>query len=231
MPPYVAYLVFGYVLDSIGDIAPNASIKVTTSIGNTTFTSDSTGLFLFDLAEIGYVSGETVKVSTIGPYNNELLDFTFVVEGFWREADITLALRTLAVDITGYSPPTILHSVGHKPITKENPLPNELVSSVDIAHGMKVDSDNAAYVKLIGSDGNPIKSVQQEENRLGSELVADVLTLVNTLESGNPVSVWVDLQLISSADYTVIHKSADSTIEFTGISPVGSQAIKVIYYV
>lgn len=110
-------------------------------------------------------------------------------------------------------------------------MPEQIISASGTQYGLVIDSDNAAYVKLIGSDGNPIKSVQQEENRLGSELATNVLTLVNTSESGNPVSVWVDTQLIVAADYTVTHKSALSTITFTGISPVGSQAIKVLYYV
>lgn len=68
---------------------------------------------------------------------------------------------------------------------------------------LKVDSDNAAYVKLIGSDGNPVKIAQVEENRLGSECngsdgaTGRVLTLANTSTSGGPVSVWVEDQLIS----------------------------------
>lgn len=143
--PYVAYLVFGYVLDSIGDVVSNATLKVT-SITTKSFTSDSDGIFIFDLATVGYVSGETVSVSVIDPFNNETLDFTFIVEGFWREANINLALRILAIDTTGGAQETILKSIGNKPITRDNPLPTE--NTADPIAGYAIagnDDENRIY--------------------------------------------------------------------------------------
>ncbi len=153
MPPYVAYLVFGYVLDSIGDIVPNASIKVKTSITTKSFSSDSDGIYLFDLATVGYVSGETVKVSVTGPSNNELLDFTFVVEGFWREADITLAVRTLAIDTTGGAQETILKSVGNNPITIDNPLPTKNTADPIAEYAIAGNDDNNRIYGYLKKNG------------------------------------------------------------------------------
>ncbi len=89
----------------------------------------------------------------------------------------------------------------------------------------------AKRVILVNSSGDIIKGTPIIEERSGVDLVADVLILQNTSESGNPVSVWVDLQLIATADYTVTHLSSSSTIEFTGISPGAGTEIKVRYYI
>ena len=92
------------------------------------------------------------------------------------------------------------------------------------------------YAQLVTSDGAIIKSVQLEENRLGNECDGSdgatdrTLTLTNTLESGNPVSIWVDGQLISQTDLTITHLSASSTVKFA-VEIFDSQAIKVLYYV
>ena len=123
MPPYASYLIFGYILNSDGNIVSNASIEITTSVGSKPYTSDSDGIYMVDLAEIGYVSGETVKVKVTEPYNNEYKNHTFVVSGDYSEENISLSIRTEAVKATDYSPKTILHSVGKKPITDDNPLP------------------------------------------------------------------------------------------------------------
>ncbi len=132
MPPYIAYLVFGRVFDSLGNIVPNVQLIVTTSVGDKTYHTNSDGIFLYDLAEVGYVSGETVTVDVTEPFNNETIEHTFVVDGFWNEENITLVLRTSGVNITGYSPPIILHSVGKKPITSENPLAVEIIGQSDV---------------------------------------------------------------------------------------------------
>ncbi len=131
MPPYIAYLVFGRVFNSLGNIISDAQLIVTTSVGDKTYHTNSDGIFLYDLAEVGYVSGETVTVDVTEPFNNETIEHTFVVSGFWNEENITLILRTSGVNTTGYSPPIILHSVGKKPITSDNPLAVEIIGQSD----------------------------------------------------------------------------------------------------
>ena len=130
--PTISYLVFGRVFDSLGNIISNAQLIVTTSVGDKTYHTNSDGIFLYDLAEVGYVSGEIVTVVVTEPFNNETKEHTFVVDGFWNEEDITLVLRTTGVNTTGYSPPIILHSVGKKPITSSNPLAVEIIGQSDI---------------------------------------------------------------------------------------------------
>lgn len=123
MPAYISYPVFGYIYDSLGSIVSNAELTVTTSVATRKYTSDSNGIYSYDLAQIGYTSGETVEVIVKDSYNNQYKEHTFVVSGFWNEEDITLSLRTEGVNVTGYSPRTILHSIGNNPITEDNRLP------------------------------------------------------------------------------------------------------------
>jgi len=131
MPPYIAYLIYGYIYDSLGNIVPSATLKVTTSIGTKSYSSNSDGMFLYDLAEIGYTSGETVSVEVTEPYNNEIKTHTFIVDGFWKNENITLILRTAGVNAVGYVTRPIIHSVGNKPITSDNPLPIEIIGQSD----------------------------------------------------------------------------------------------------
>lgn len=151
MPQYIAYLHYGYVYDSLGNIVPSAILKVTTSVGTKEYTTNSDGIFMYDLAEMGYVSGETVAVSVIEPYNNEIKSHTFVVEGFWKNEDITLILRTTGIDVVGYVQRPIIHSVGNKPITSDNPLPIEIIGQSDVIDLV----NNPSTVWNVRSDGQP----------------------------------------------------------------------------
>ena len=215
IPPFISFLVFGIVSNSQGNIISNAQLNVKTSLGEKNFFTDSNGLFLYDLADIGYADGETVTVNVTEPFNNEIQTQTYVVEDSFLEENIITELRTRVEKISELQTQNVLHSVGKKPITAENPLP----------------------IQLIGSDGNPVKITQQEENRLGSECTGSdgttgrVLTLTNTSESGSPVSVWVEDQLISQSDMTLSHKATSSTITFDNIEVFNGQTIKVLYYV
>lgn len=132
MPPFIAYLVYGYVRNSKGDVVPNATLKVETSVGNAIYTTDSDGIFLYDLAEIGYTSGETVEVKVTEPYNNEFKDHSYVVEGVSNTENIILSLRTDGVNAVGYVTRPILHSVGNEPVTRDNPLAIEIIGQSDV---------------------------------------------------------------------------------------------------
>ncbi len=152
--PQASYLVFGNVLNAIGDSVSNASLKVKTSLGEKTFTSDSNGIYMFDLAEVGYVAGGAVTIDVTDPFNNEFIQDSFIVEGMFREADITTEIRTLANDTTGGFTTTILHSVGGKPITSDNPLPTKDTADPLIEYMLAgEDSDNVifGYLKTNGA--------------------------------------------------------------------------------
>ncbi len=113
--------------------------------------------------------------------------------------------------------------------------------TADQLNGVKQDTvqwDAIAHrVILVNSAGDVVKATQLEENRAGSDCSGSdgatgrVLTLTNTAETGNPVAVWVEDQLIAIADYTVAHNAASSTITFDNIEVFDTDTIRVRYYV
>ncbi len=117
-----------------------------------------------------------------------------------------------------------------------NTYPLTFAMLVDF-QGNKITDVNPLPIKFVDSNGIRIKSVIQEENRSGSDASGSdgttgrSLTLQNTSESGAPVSVWVDDQIIAQADFTITHKSSSSTIVFDNINLFDSQTIRVTYYV
>ena len=95
----------------------------------------------------------------------------------------------------------------------------------------------ARRIITVDSSGNVIKATQISEDILGSECSGvdgtkgRVLTLQNTNESGNPVAIWVEDQLINSANYTVSHLSSSSTITFDNINIFDLDTIHVNYQI
>ncbi len=92
-------------------------------------------------------------------------------------------------------------------------------------------------VTLVTPSGQPIKATQQEENRLGSECSGSdgatgrILTLQNTSESGGPVAVWVEDQLINSSDVTFSHLASSSTLTFDNINIFNADTLRIRYYI
>jgi len=113
----------------------------------------------------------------------------------------------------------------------ENPIP-----SGDIIQKVFKNESNAIRVIIVNGNGDILKSIQQEENRSGTDCSGNdgdtnrILNLLNTSESGNPTSVWVDTQLIAQSDMTIVHNSSGSTITF-GVNIYNSQSIRVLYYI
>ncbi len=113
---------------------------------------------------------------------------------------------------------------------------NEKVPVPDQEQHTYENDAKAKRIVIVDGSGNIIKSSQIEENRLGSECSGSdgatnrVLTLANSSESGNPVAVWVEDQLINPTDYTTSHLSASSTITFS-INIYNTDTIKITYYI
>ncbi len=156
MTPFVSFLVFGKVFNFSGNIISNAKLIVTTSLGNKIVITDSNGLFLYDLAEIGYVVGETVTVNVTEPFNNEIQTQTYVVIGSFLEENITTELRTVAKGMTDYPIKAVLHSVGIKPITPENPLP--VIAETTLSEPEQVNTYNSN--KLLETETITVNGVQ-----------------------------------------------------------------------
>lgn len=102
--------------------------------------------------------------------------------------------------------------------------------------GKRVNVTNPLSVRFSNGSGF-IKSVLQEENRLGSECsgidgaTGRVLTLQNSSESGAPTSVWVEDQLINPSDVTYVHNSSSSTLTFDNINIFDADTLRIRYYV
>ena len=91
--------------------------------------------------------------------------------------------------------------------------------------------------KIVNAIGEVIKFTQVEESRSGSDCSGSdgatgrILEIQNTSESGAPVSVWVEGQIISLNDMTISHLSASSTITFDNIGIYNADEIRVKYYI
>ncbi len=131
--PYTPFLVLVTVTNSSGTAEPSAEVIFASSIGSSKIqTTDSLGRLIYDLANIGYTNGETITITTNDRFNNDTSTDTFVVEGFMDTVNITLTQRTKAVKVTGYNVPSVIHTIGDKPVTKDNPLPVTLIDTADI---------------------------------------------------------------------------------------------------
>lgn len=113
-------------------------------------------------------------------------------------------------------------------------------TTIDTSHEEAEQADTTARARrviLVNSVGTVIKATPQEENRAGSDAsgvdgsTGRVLTLQNTSESGAPVSVWVDDQIIAQVDITMNNLSSSSTITFDNINLFDAQTIRVTYYI
>ena len=123
--PYTAHLLYGVISNSRGTPISSARILVTTSIGNKIYHAEADGLYIIDIGEIGYVSGEVITLDITEDFNNELVTQEYTVTGFFTELNIELELRTAVENISSLQNQNVLHSVGKKPITSDNPLPTE----------------------------------------------------------------------------------------------------------
>jgi len=113
-------------------------------------------------------------------------------------------------------------------------------TSEAISKAFRENSDKQSgqiSVTLVNSSGVSIKMTTIPENRLGSECSGSegatgrVLTLQNTSESGSPIAVWVEDQLINTSDYTINHLSSSSTITFDNINIFDADNILVHYQI
>ncbi len=128
--PFTPFLVFGIVTNSSGTAEPSATVKITTSLGTMSWDTDSLGRYIADIADIGYTDGETVTLDNQDQFNNEFSEDTFVLSGGMKEVNISLSVRSNAQgNIQGFTTKTMLHNIGNKPITKDNPLPIEMIGS------------------------------------------------------------------------------------------------------
>jgi len=149
MAPYTPYLVFGTVINSIGSSSGYDSISFTTSLGTMNVVANSSGLYVVDLSGIGYVIGDTVKVSVQSRFNNESSISTFVIGSLGSTThNVTTSVREIGINTTGYTVKSMLHNVGNNPVTADNPLP-VASSEIDL-----VNNPSTVWT-IVRGDGQP----------------------------------------------------------------------------
>lgn len=129
--PQAPFLVLTTVTNSSGTAEAAAEVVYSSSSGTSApQITDSLGRIIYDLSTIGYTDGETITVTTNDRFNNDISTDTFEVSEFMYVLNITLTQRTkFSGIVTGYKVPSIIHTVGDKPVTKDNPLPINIIGS------------------------------------------------------------------------------------------------------
>lgn len=149
--PATPHTVSGTVTSAAGVLQANALIKFTTSEGTAVVVADSSGQFVYNIANIGYTAGETVTYVANGEFYNETYTSTFVVSGDTTSLTITLAVRS---DII--MPPAnrtiVIYNVGGKPVTTDNPFP---VSSAGQSSDFDLVNNPATTWTITRSDFQP----------------------------------------------------------------------------
>lgn len=129
--PYSPHIVYGTVTDSSNHGASSANISVLTSLGSVIETADDDGKYSLDLSTVGYVDGETVTLIATDKFNNQIYTESFALSGGYSIINPNLSWREKAVDgVTGYTTRSMLHNIGNKPVTKDNPLPVESIGNI-----------------------------------------------------------------------------------------------------
>ncbi|KKK71463.1 hypothetical protein LCGC14_2913650 [marine sediment metagenome] len=87
-------------------------------------------------------------------FNNELITDKFVVSGmFTANHNITLALRIAVERISDLQQQNVLHSVGKKPITSDNPLPILNETNPQDSYILAGADDNAQIYGYVNAKG------------------------------------------------------------------------------
>ena len=148
MNPFLVHLIYGTVTSSQGNVVANAQLAVITSITTKIYNTNADGIYMLNLADIGYVAGETITINVTEQFNNELKSHKYTVTGSFSEENITLGLRIAVERISDLQQQNVLHSVGKTPITADNPLSVTLDNSDRIEERRSYNSDN--QVEFIG---------------------------------------------------------------------------------
>ncbi len=128
------YIVSGTVKNQVGLLLNQAIITIQNTTTNTipfNLITVVDGSYTFDLANIGYTAGDTIKVIASDRFNNETKTETFIVSGESKTLNIELEQRTDSISPKG-NRDTQISTVGGKAVTEENPLPVTVINSVDI---------------------------------------------------------------------------------------------------
>ena len=150
--PTTPYIVKGIINDSKSNPSNSAIIEFKSANATKTTASDSSGKYLFDLADIDYVSGETISYSVKDKYNNEYYSGSFVVSGSNKTLNVTLSVRENAEVVRG-NRDTQIYGIGGRPISQNNPFPVTNVNNSEI----DLVNNPATSWTITRPDGQPDK--------------------------------------------------------------------------
>lgn len=127
--PSQPFLVLLTATNSSGTTEANVEVKFTSSQDTSGIElTDSLGRVIYDLANIGWTSGETITIISAGRFNNEISIDTFIPIVGMATVNISLSQRTKFSGVaTGYKTPSIIHTVGDNPVTMDNPFPSAIL--------------------------------------------------------------------------------------------------------
>ena len=153
--PQTPFLINGTIYNSSNNPVSNASIEFSSLDGTKSTTSNSSGQYLFDLAEIGYSSGETISYTSFDSFRNEKYVGSFIVTGENKSLNVNLSVRE-NYDI-GSLPNrnSIIHNIGGKPVSKDNPFPIINISNneIDLVNNPSTEwtynSDNLVSIEKV----------------------------------------------------------------------------------
>lgn len=152
--PQISYIVYGITYNSFGNNTSNIRITFTdTSGAAVSTTSNSSGKYLFDLANLTYASGDTITYVAEDEFRNESFTGNFIITGDFKNIDITLSVVTRANIVPG-NRDTQIYSIGAEPISSRNPFPVQVskIPLEDGSYALTYDSSNnlTSVVKTIG---------------------------------------------------------------------------------
>ena len=131
--PLIPFLVSGTVTNSNGIVSELAVLNIKNVSESTSrlVIADSNGNYNYDLANLGYTSGDTIRIICSIRFFNETNTETFTVEGDNKTLNFSLKIRSDQVR-GGGNTDLKLQTIGGKPVSSDNPLPVMLINSADI---------------------------------------------------------------------------------------------------
>jgi hypothetical protein len=160
--PTTPFIVSGIIKDSLGVVSSEATLVFTNSTGTSgKVITDSTGQYVFDLANIGYSSGETITYSIASKFLNENVTGTFVVSGTSESLSVSTSVRT---DLGKGNTGMYMFNIGGKPVSSDNPFPVQLNAIITEKYDAVVTTTSGDTIEIYtfktgGTSGTTVATI------------------------------------------------------------------------
>ncbi len=130
--PDISFLVSGTITDSRSLQVSQGIITFTNASNDSkSTTSNNKGQYSFDLANLGYSSGDTITYVCQDKFKNEFFSGSFIVTGENKSLNVQLSVRKDKLVVSG-NRDVQLANIGGEVVSKDNPLPVEVINSNDV---------------------------------------------------------------------------------------------------